>query len=226
MPANYRMPSLSSSSLPPSPLYSGGQPGLSSPNQYNSNGAASTNGRTQQFSHQGLQFKPSPFYQIETALGDVRPCEGMSCLCSVPPVRVNRMRVLTDEIIYLFAAMAHHRNSITIVIRTSQYPDLQKCIDDPTMRVMVFCAANNHDVQDIAFPYQCEIKVNSGEIKANLRGLKNKPGSTRPVDITHLLRLKPPTYGNSLEFTYALTSKVSFHPWSTPFLNTINSYGN
>ena len=104
--------------------------------------------------------------------------------------------------------MAQHRNSITIVVRSSQYPDLQRCLDDPTMRVMIFCAANNYGIQDVAFPYQCEIKVNGGEVKANLRGLKNKPGSTRPVDITDLLRLKPPTYGNSLEFTYALTSKV------------------
>ncbi|CAK7213637.1 E3 SUMO-protein ligase pli1 [Sporothrix curviconia] len=179
MPANYRVPNISGSSIPSSPAYNNGQSGASSPYQYNGNGAAATNGRSQHFSHQGLQFKPSPFYQIETALGDVRQCE----------------------------AMAQHRNSITIVIRASQYPDLQKCLNDPTMRVMIFCAANNYDVQDIAFPYQCEIKVNGGEIKANLRGLKNKPGSTRPVDITPLLRLKPPTYGNSLEFTYALTSK-------------------
>ncbi|CAK7238139.1 E3 SUMO-protein ligase pli1 [Sporothrix eucalyptigena] len=177
LPANYRIPNLSNASLPSSPSYNG-QSGMSSPYQYN-NSHASINGRPQHFSHQGLQFKPSPFYQIETALGDVRQCE----------------------------AMAQHRNSITIVIRASQYPDLQRCLADPTMRVMIFCAANNYDVQDIAFPYQCEIKVNGGEIKANLRGLKNKPGSTRPVDITDLLRLKPPTYGNSLEFTYALTSK-------------------
>ncbi|CAK7227017.1 E3 SUMO-protein ligase pli1 [Sporothrix bragantina] len=187
MPANYRVPNLSSSSLPSSPSYNNGHAAAGSPYQYNSNGIASTNGRSQHFSHQGLQFKPSPFYQIETALGDVRQCE----------------------------AMAQHRNSITIVIRASQYPDLQKCLNDPAMRVMIFCAANNYDVQDIAFPYQCEIKVNGGEIKANLRGLKNKPGSTRPVDITPLVRLKPPTYGNSLEFTYALTSKrfyLAFNP--------------
>lgn len=74
---------------------------------------------------------------------------------------------------------------------------------------MIFCAASNVGVQDIAFPYQCEIKINGGEVKANLRGLKNKPGSTRPVDITNLLRLKPSNYNNSLDFTYALTAKAS-----------------
>lgn len=123
--------------------------------------------------------------------------------------------------------MAQHRNSITIVVRASQYPDLQRCLNDPTMRVMIFCAANNYGIQDVAFPYQCEIKVNGGEVKANLRGLKNKPGSTRPVDITDLLRLKPPTYGNSLEFTYALTSKVRIivllFEQETPFVPLMSS---
>jgi E3 SUMO-protein ligase PIAS1 len=73
---------------------------------------------------------------------------------------------------------------------------------------MVFCAAEGHGRQDIAFPHQSEIKVNGGEVKANLRGLKNKPGSTRPVDITKELRLNLPTYSNTVEMTYALTSKV------------------
>jgi E3 SUMO-protein ligase PIAS1 len=75
---------------------------------------------------------------------------------------------------------------------------------------MVFCAADGHGLQDVAFPHQSEIKVNGGEIKANLRGLKNKPGSTRPVDITQELRLNgPAAYQNSVEMTYALTSKAS-----------------
>ena len=73
---------------------------------------------------------------------------------------------------------------------------------------MVFCAAENRGPQDIAFPHQSEVKVNGGEMKANLRGLKNKPGSTRPVDITKELRLKVPHYTNNVELTYALTSKV------------------
>ncbi|ERS97136.1 hypothetical protein HMPREF1624_06466 [Sporothrix schenckii ATCC 58251] len=179
LPANYRGSYLGNSPIPSSPSYN--QAGMSSP--YNGTGGAQNglghNGARAVFSHQGLQFKPSPFYEIEAAIGDVRQCE----------------------------AMAQHRNSITIVVRASQHPDLQRCLTDPAIRVMIFCAANNYGIQDVAFPYQCEIKVNGGEVKANLRGLKNKPGSTRPVDITDQLRQKPPTYGNSLEFTYALTSK-------------------
>jgi E3 SUMO-protein ligase PIAS1 len=75
---------------------------------------------------------------------------------------------------------------------------------------MVFGAADGHGPQDIAFPHQSEIKVNGGEVKANLRGLKNKPGSTRPVDITKDLRLNGTvTYANTVEMTYALTTKAS-----------------
>lgn len=60
---------------------------------------------------------------------------------------------------------------------------------------------------DIEFPYQIEIKVNQDEVKANLRGLKNKPGTTRPADITNLLRHKA-NYNNYMVITYALTKKV------------------
>jgi E3 SUMO-protein ligase PIAS1 len=109
--------------------------------------------------------------------------------------------------------MSQHRNSIPISLRLSDRPELAQCVNDPTMRVMVFCAADRVGMQDIAFPHQAEIKVNGGEIKANLRGLKNKPGSTRPVDITDALRLKT-QYTNNVDFTYALTQKACHHPSS------------
>ncbi|KAL2262097.1 hypothetical protein VTK26DRAFT_2499 [Humicola hyalothermophila] len=128
----------------------------------------------------GILFKPSPFYETKYQVGDIRPLE----------------------------VMAAHRNSERISLRVQDHPALQQCLlPDRTMRVMVFCAAGNLGTQDIAFPYQCELKVNGGDIKANLRGLKNKPGSTRPVDITDSLRLRPATYTNNVEITYALTQK-------------------
>jgi E3 SUMO-protein ligase PIAS1 len=108
--------------------------------------------------------------------------------------------------------MTAHRNAERITLKTQDHAALQLCLTDTSMRVMVFCAAGNTGPQDIAFPYQCELKVNGGEIKANLRGVKNKPGSTRPVDITDSLRLKPTSYSNNVELTYALTQKVSSAP--------------
>lgn len=115
------------------------------------------------------------------------------------------MKYLSNEGI----AMTQHRNSITVQIKAQDYTLLSQFINDKTLRVMVFCAAQDSGYQDITFPHQSELKVNGDDIKANLRGLKNKPGSTRPVDITDHLRLNIRTYPNNVEFTYALTNKAS-----------------
>ncbi len=98
-----------------------------------------------------------------------------------------------------------------MAVRVSDHPILSRVLREPALRVLVFCAAESSGVQDILFPHQSEIKVNGDEVKANLRGLKSKPGSTRPVDITQKLRLNIPAYSNSVELTYALTNKVNGH---------------
>lgn len=78
---------------------------------------------------------------------------------------------------------------------------------------MVFCAANSGLNQftksDIAFPKEVELKANLDEVKSNLKGLKNKPGTTRPADVTSHIR-KRPGYPNLIVMTYALTDKVCF----------------
>lgn len=127
-----------------------------------------------------IEFKPSPFYEIQEQLNPPSACE----------------------------VMAQHRHTVKIILTKRNYPFLSRVESDPSLRVMVFGAADGHGLQDIAFPHQSEIKVNGGEVKANLRGLKNKPGSTRPVDITKDLRLNGnDQYANTVEMTYALTNK-------------------
>ncbi len=107
-------------------------------------------------------------------------------------------------------AMAAHRHTVSIQFKPLDYPILTNVQTDKTLRVMVFACEEDEGraIHDIAFPHQSEIKVNGGEIKVNLRGLKNKPGSTRPVDITDSLRLRQIQYPNTVEFTYALTVKA------------------
>ena len=78
---------------------------------------------------------------------------------------------------------------------------------------MVFCASETigpytKDASDITFPHNVELKCNGDEVKANLRGLKNRPGSTRPADITSMIRRRPANYPNLVEMVYALTTKV------------------
>lgn len=97
----------------------------------------------------------------------------------------------------------------TIQLPPEVADQLQK---DSKHRVMVFCTTANSGYSDIVFPHQVELKCNGEDVKANLRGLKNKPGSTRPADITHLIRKKTPGYRNEIEMVYALTNKVRPSP--------------
>ncbi|KAJ5279895.1 transcriptional regulator family: Zinc finger MIZ-type [Penicillium angulare] len=103
------------------------------------------------------------------------------------------------------------RDSVELKIFLSQ-PDVARLERDSNIRVMIYCTADSGLKQftksDIAFPHQVELKANLDEVKANLRGLKNKPGTTQPADVTWYLRKKP-NYPNNIVMTYALTQKVN-----------------
>ncbi|KAF9955343.1 SUMO ligase siz1 [Modicella reniformis] len=63
------------------------------------------------------------------------------------------------------------------------------------------------------FPHVCEVKVNGRVLDANLRGMKNKPGTVSPANITRLCRLETGD-PNKIEFIYANSTKryyVSTH---------------
>ncbi|KZF21267.1 hypothetical protein L228DRAFT_262302 [Xylona heveae TC161] len=128
-----------------------------------------------------LAFRESPFYIISEPLTHIIDF----------PVMPNNRHTLHAKVIF----------SPTVCERLRA---------DANLRVMVYCAGESplspYTKLDIGFPHQMEIKVNQDEVRANLRGLKNKPGSTRPADITDLLR-KIPNYENSVMVTYALTHK-------------------
>lgn len=108
------------------------------------------------------------------------------------------------------SAMQSHRHTVTTSLRLRK-DVVERLNADPAIRVMVYCASDgslaSYTKLDISFPHQIELKVNQEEVKANVRGLKNKPGSTRPVDITGFLR-KIENYENTFAMTYALTQKV------------------
>jgi len=106
--------------------------------------------------------------------------------------------------------MKEHRDTKQISIRERDHRILTDLKHDKSLRVMVFCTDDSKgSLRDVAFPLQSELKVNGGDFKANLRGLKKKPGSTRPVDITSELRFKNENYTNNVSLTYALTDKAN-----------------
>lgn len=139
------------------------------------------------YSSNRITFKNSPFYSIQRSL------------CAVQELKPREQTRDTARItINLDSALAAQLAS------------------DPNLRVMVFCAAESFDSAwkpvDIAFPHHADLKCNQEEIKANLKGLKNKPGSTRPADVTHQLRKKA-GFPNTVELMYALTTKVGPLPY-------------
>lgn len=139
---------------------------------------------SQPFTSGRLTFKDSPFYKILEPLTPAVEC---------------KVREQTRDNVEL-----------KVMLSPNMVSKLQT---DSTIRVMVYCAAdtglNQYTKSDVAFPHQVELKVNLDEVKANLRGLKNKPGTTRPADITDHIRKKP-GYPNQVVITYALTQKRFF----------------
>lgn len=135
-------------------------------------------------SHGHITFKDSPFFTVLTNLTSVVEC---------------KVREQTRDSVEL-----------KVILSSSVASDLQT---DPNLRVMVYCAADSglkqYTKSDIAFPHQMELKANLDEVKANLRGLKNRPGTTQPADVTNYIRKKP-NYTNNIVMTYALTQKKFF----------------
>ncbi|KAF2128565.1 E3 SUMO-protein ligase PIAS1 [Dothidotthia symphoricarpi CBS 119687] len=111
----------------------------------------------------------------------------------------------------LEASPSHRQNCTKNLILNEQVCGRLK--SDPTLRVLLFSALEQplapYSRLDITFPSQIEVRLNGEEVKANYKGLKNKPGSTRPADITDLVRTTPANHRNTLVVTYALTQKAS-----------------
>ncbi|KAK1080454.1 E3 SUMO-protein ligase pli1, partial [Friedmanniomyces endolithicus] len=107
------------------------------------------------------------------------------------------------------AEMPQNRNTVraTITLSTEQ---AQRMANSDNMRLLMYCGAaqgmSHYSPVDIAFPNQMEVKVNEDEIKSNFKGLKNKPGSTKPADLTQKIRARA-NYPNHMTVTYALTSR-------------------
>ncbi|PWW80348.1 hypothetical protein C7212DRAFT_171476 [Tuber magnatum] len=130
-----------------------------------------------------IHFKESPFYSVLAGLTPLETC---------PIMTANR-----------------HSVHASVVLTA---PQIQQISTDKSYRCMVYCAAVDGITAytkdtDIAFPHQVELRVNDAQISGlNLRGLKNRPGSTRPADITDHLNKKP-GHRNQVTLTYALTQK-------------------
>lgn len=162
-------------------------------------------------SHTGrLTFKDSPFYTVIEPLTSASECKGGTLAV------YSYFSDSSHLIILPVREQTRDSVELKVILTPTVATRLQA---DPNIRVMVYCAAdtglNQYTKSDIAFPHQVELKANLDEVKANLRGLKNKPGTTRPADVTQYIRKKP-GYPNNIVMTYALTQKASIGPPFTP----------
>ena len=62
-----------------------------------------------------------------------------------------------------------------------------------------FRSANS--ICPIEFPATCEVRVNSTLLSANLKGIKKKPGTAPPADISKVVKMTPGTQ-NRVEMVY------------------------
>lgn len=88
---------------------------------------------------------------------------------------------------------------------------LERIRQDETLKILLYCATDEalRGPAHVAFPNSFEMKINGHEVKSNFRGLKNKPGTTLPVDVTSLLH-KTSNQDNRVSTTWALTTR-RFH---------------
>ncbi|GAB7362073.1 hypothetical protein MBLNU230_g2107t1 [Neophaeotheca triangularis] len=150
----------------------------------------------------GNYFTKSPFYEIEQMvmpLGDL-PGKHLSI----------HVQHLIRKLIRSDVEMPQNRHTIRPTL-TLDEGIRERLVNDPSLRLLLYSgpsgAMNPYSLVDIAFPNQLEVKVNGEDVKHNFKGLKNKPGSTKPADITSFVRKKQPSFSNQFSITYALTTK-------------------
>ncbi|KAG5437596.1 hypothetical protein PCANB_000633 [Pneumocystis canis] len=127
---------------------------------------------------QRINFKPSPFYNI---------LENINSPIICPPML---------------------REIISASVRLPSKA-VEKLISDESYRVYLFCTATDSAAFGLAlieFPAHVDLKVNGKHVNANTRGLKKKPGTAPPVDITNLLFLDSKLI-NKIEIIYSNTEK-------------------
>lgn len=107
--------------------------------------------------------------------------------------------------------MPQNRHTVRAVLALST-EHVRLLRDDVSMRLLLYCGMNMMPMSqvDVSFPNQLEVRINGDDVKANYKGLKGKPGTTKPADITDSVR-KNQGYQNQLAITYALTkNKFAF----------------
>ncbi|TRM60207.1 PINIT domain-containing protein [Schizophyllum amplum] len=119
----------------------------------------------------GIRFKESPFFHVLDTLGPIAECPE-SASATDRRQQTLSFAVPTDVAGKLKLPGYQLRLFCTSSIFYSTHPSFRSS-PPPCL---------------IEFPPTCEVRVNGAQITANLKGLKKKPGTAPPPDITKLVR--------------------------------------
>lgn len=154
-------------------------------------------------------FKPSPFYTVVQSLSSIVVAPGKDIIRSC--LDLGHLGRPLRQLLTLFIVAVQTRSTLTTTFAFSEQQVQDFANDSQQYKVLLFCAvydSNSAFIEnDVAFPQQCEIKIGSTVVSANTRGLRNRPGTTRPADLTKYLDTRT-TLPQTLSFTYALTKQV------------------
>jgi E3 SUMO-protein ligase PIAS1 len=102
------------------------------------------------------------------------------------------------------------QNRHTVRATVTIKPHIAEQFRRDNLKILLYCgeyqSISPYSQANVSFPNQVEVKVNDSEVKSNFKGLKNKPGSTKPADLTTFIK-KYKGEPNQIAVTYALTSR-------------------
>jgi len=132
-----------------------------------------------------IRFKPSPFFRVERAVSNIVECPESSNQMDRRQQSVS-FAVNADLIQKL--ALQSPKYQLRLYCTSSSYYTLT-----PAFRTNLPCP--------IEFPPTCEVRVNTQQLTANLKGMKKKPGTAPPPDLGKSVRLTPGAT-NRIEMIY------------------------
>ncbi|KAF7339508.1 hypothetical protein MSAN_02165200 [Mycena sanguinolenta] len=138
-----------------------------------------------------VRFKESPFLKVLESVGPVQECPESS------------------------SATDRRQQTLTFNLNNDHITKLKS--DSSKYQLRLFCTSStfySHTLNSfrpnagpclIEFPPTCEVRVNGVQLGANLKGLKKKPGTAPPPDLSKYIRLT--TASNKVEMMYVNTQQ-------------------
>ncbi|KAJ7225563.1 PINIT domain-containing protein [Mycena pura] len=133
-----------------------------------------------------VRFKESPFFRVQQAVSPIVECPESS------------------------SAVDRRQQAVTFNLTNEQIAKLKS--DSSKYQLRLFCTSSrfysptlsnfrpNTGPCPIEFPPTCDVRVNTIQLNANLKGLKKKPGTAPPPDLGKHIRLN--TASNKVEMIY------------------------